>query len=434
MLEIKDNVYQLEKTLENIHSSEVLTCICCEGNPDTFIEKAQDWIDKKIEVIDDIDKNIQYFLNEMFAYIGWGVSAANARTMVIRGIFTGLNKTCIVTNQNKDIFIYDENLDKRELEKIIDKINAVFVKEFNNKILLKKPDSAAISEVFARIEETKKFYFTENGEWTQEFIDNLGDELSKISFRTFLFQRIEAQIFWCIKNRYPIKPPKESSEWRKHRIANPPALPILDHCSTKLRDFFYRHSFVFEQYGIENVVEAQLGDTVIDAGAYIGDTALYFASKIGAEGKVYAFEVVQKSIDAANDNLKKNNVSHVEMINLALSDKEETLCFEDNETPSSTKQRKNGELEVQAVTLDLFVKERNIKVDFIKIDIEGGEMALLKGAKNTIMRDKPTCGIALYHKQEDFVVIPQFLSSLCSEYTFYFRCEAEPVLLAKIKK
>lgn len=229
----------------------------------------------------------------------------------------------------------------------------------------------------------------------------------------------------------PIMPPSETRQWRKERRENPPRLPLIENCSAGARDFFHLHSFIYEQYGIPGVVEAMPGQTVIDAGAYIADTALYFSSKIGAAGKVYAFEAMPENVAAAEDNLRLNACGNVEMAPLALSDAACELRFSLNTiAPSSSCQNTQGEMAVQAVDLDSFAEQRGIRVDFIKSDIEGGEMALLRGAARTIRRDAPTCGIALYHKQADYHEIPRFLSSLRPDYIFYFRCEAEPVLFA----
>lgn len=59
-------------------------------------------------------------------------------------------------------------------------------------------------------------------------------------------------------------------------------------------------------------------------------------------------------------------------------------------------------------------------------------MAMLRGAAGIIKDDAPVCAICLYHKKDDFWQIPQYLLSLRPDYKFWFRCEAEPVLFAKI--
>lgn len=74
------------------------------------------------------------------------------------------------------------------------------------------------------------------------------------------------------------------------------------------------------------------------------------------------------------------------------------------------------------------------KVTFIKMDVEGSELESLKGAKNTILRDKPKLAICIYHKPEDMVTIPLYIKELVPEYKLYVRHHsnswAETVLYA----
>ncbi len=435
MKAIKRYIKQARLLVESLKNSEDLYCIHADNSPELFLQKAHEWQEKNIEVHDDIDKALLAGLRFILPMLGWGNSANALRNTVISKTFFAAQKYVFAAHNRQNIIVYDVHKNKAELQCILDKINAIFTTDFNTTLTLKKAEQSVIDELLVRINEAEEFYINEHGNWTQNFIENLGDELSKISFRDFLMQRVVAHILWHAKAMYPIESPKESAEWRKERRKNPPHLPIIDHCPKNTRDFFHLHSFIYEQYGIEGVVEAKEGDIVIDAGAYIADTALYFAPKVGDTGKVFAFEIFPKSVEDGNDNLQKNNVTNVEMLPFALSDKNETLYFSINEeAPSGSTQNSSGELEVRAMTVDHFAKERNIKVGFIKSDIEGGEMALLRGAQESIKQDKPTCGIALYHKQADYFEVPQLLSSLCPEYTYYFRCEAEPVLFAQVEK
>ena len=71
-------------------------------------------------------------------------------------------------------------------------------------------------------------------------------------------------------------------------------------------------------------------------------------------------------------------------------------------------------------------------INFIKADIEGAEMSMLRGATRIIKKHSPTIAICLYHKKDDFWEIPSFIHSLNPKYKFWFRCEAEPVLFAKV--
>lgn len=63
----------------------------------------------------------------------------------------------------------------------------------------------------------------------------------------------------------------------------------------------------------------------------------------------------------------------------------------------------------------------NDKVTFIKMDIEGAELQALIGAEETICNNKPRLAISIYHKPEDIVDIPLYLSKIVPEYRFFIR-------------
>ena len=63
-------------------------------------------------------------------------------------------------------------------------------------------------------------------------------------------------------------------------------------------------------------------------------------------------------------------------------------------------------------------------VDLIKMDIEGAEMEALSGAQETIRRCHPGLAIAVYHKAEDLMTIPQYIKTFETKdvkYRFYLR-------------
>jgi FkbM family methyltransferase len=86
---------------------------------------------------------------------------------------------------------------------------------------------------------------------------------------------------------------------------------------------------------------------------------------------------------------------------------------------SNTMIQSREALKIPATSLDVYCSSRRIgKVDFICCDIEGAEINFLRGARNTILRDRPQMAISIYHSKEQFIEVPLFLNGLLSDYTY----------------
>ena len=158
----------------------------------------------------------------------------------------------------------------------------------------------------------------------------------------------------------------------------------------------------FEQTEIQ-LVTAYLkpGMKVVDVGANIGLYSIIASKIIGENGKIWAFEPSSETQKRLIANLSLNQVSGVEVIKMALADVEDVLTLigpsrdRDGERYLLSKEyaatyfkQDSEETEiVPVITLDQYMIENNTdlpKVDLMKIDIEGGEYAVFKGAQKVL--------------------------------------------------
>ena len=202
--------------------------------------------------------------------------------------------------------------------------------------------------------------------------------------------------------------------------------------------------FIIKQYECKRdnvIIQAEPGDVVIDAGGCFGDTALYFANKVGTKGLVKAFEFIPGNIEIFNKNIALNPALAplIELVKNPLWNESNLKVFFADNGPGS-----KVALDIfdgytgntTTLTIDDCVNSSNlVKVDFIKMDIEGAETNALAGAAETIKKYKPKLAIALYHSTQDFDRIPRWINSLDLGYQFYLThstiYQEETMLFAK---
>lgn len=135
------------------------------------------------------------------------------------------------------------------------------------------------------------------------------------------------------------------------------------------------------------------GMTVVDAGAYIGWYTLLSAKEVGAGGRVYAFEPDPLNRDYLTRNAEINGLAdRVVLVSKALSDRSQQLPFfvnlGDRGRSSLYQQSPRTQIRtVDCVSLDDALP-KNVSVDLIKMDIEGGEIRALRGMERTLSRAK----------------------------------------------
>jgi FkbM family methyltransferase len=147
------------------------------------------------------------------------------------------------------------------------------------------------------------------------------------------------------------------------------------------------------------------GMVIYDIGANVGSTSLNMAKLTGSTGKVFAFEPDSTNYKTASLHFKLNNTTNIQIFNTGLGDeKRQALQYNVNEfnrgmmriLPPEEAVEGAATTEVQVDTLDNIFQNNQVSAPHLmKIDVEGFEFRVLKGARQTILKYKPTLFIEL---------------------------------------
>ncbi len=146
--------------------------------------------------------------------------------------------------------------------------------------------------------------------------------------------------------------------------------------------------------GVTRVFKGQIktGMVFVDIGAHIGYYTLLTSKLIGTDGFVFAFEPNPDNGILLEKSIKANGFKNIKLTKKALAQKTgKTSLFmsgvsNDSRCYFSGENRKS--IEVETVSLDDFFKGTDQKIDFIKMDVDGFEFSVLRGAEKTISNSK----------------------------------------------
>lgn len=145
----------------------------------------------------------------------------------------------------------------------------------------------------------------------------------------------------------------------------------------------------------------RLGTTAFDVGAHLGLYAVLMARVVGETGRVHAFEPTPGTVDALRRTLALNRVDGVVTVHpVAAGAAPGSLPFHDTGDALSNANslvpgvRTRASFEVPVTTIDDIAA--GAEVSCIKIDVEGGEVAVLRGAAATIERCQPAIALEVH--------------------------------------
>lgn len=193
-------------------------------------------------------------------------------------------------------------------------------------------------------------------------------------------------------------------------------------------DFNEWRSFSFNDildrniYFIENGRYLKDNFTIVDCGAYNGDTLLYlidtleyvnFKRYICYEMDPENYHMLQYCINKLPEHLRRKIIAY----NLGVGKNEGTVKYGGNLLGCSI--GPDGEKTADIVKIDEHLS--GMDIDFIKMDIEGSEMDALIGAERTLAECRPVCAVSIYHKFEDLWEIPLFFEKVMPKSRFILR-------------
>lgn len=211
----------------------------------------------------------------------------------------------------------------------------------------------------------------------------------------------------------------EKFSWLYERLDDDLSRSVLvDYLNHRISGSVEDLRFVRPQYFNKDVIDIGADETYADVGAYDGDSLGGFIRAVeGCYRKIYAFEPGE-----AFDILKKrfSDCSGVEVHKVGAWSGRDVLRFSiDGDNHMLDRISISGEKTIDVAPLDDFLLDSG--VSYIKMDIEGAELPALRGLSRTISKYRPKLAIAVYHKREDLIEIPAFISELNPEYRFRIR-------------
>lgn len=159
---------------------------------------------------------------------------------------------------------------------------------------------------------------------------------------------------------------------------------------------FWRYRFRTEPDTVQFIEEEyEPGGVALDIGANKGIVTYFLGKQAGPSGKVIAFEPQPEMGNQIRRVARTFGLSNIEVHSIGLSEKDETVTLYRGNAGQTANMVASGswqheEIEVESRSLDSFVESHSIEgIDFVKCDVDGYEMQVLKGATGVLEKFSP---------------------------------------------
>jgi len=179
-----------------------------------------------------------------------------------------------------------------------------------------------------------------------------------------------------------------------------PFAKLLQNLTTRIpfKKFYFRPYYIDDIYMALGLWEPYVrkfftpnkDDIVLDVGTHIGFFTLQAARRVGPKGKVISIEPDPRNYRVLKMNIRKSGFKNIILFNGALGAKSGKIKFkiDDNPLESELLQKSSSKgkwISVKVLTIDDLMEKLDIKkVDWVKIDVEGGVDDVLMGGINTL--------------------------------------------------
>jgi FkbM family methyltransferase len=208
--------------------------------------------------------------------------------------------------------------------------------------------------------------------------------------------------------------PRDARAWAQ--VENGPAAGIWLHLNPRTGLDTLRGAGEPE---VQDALQCHLrsGMTFYDLGANIGFFSLLAARLVGEQGRVIAFEADPEIAARLREHVDRNKARCVTVAEMAVWSQASKVLFE-RVDPAASPDRGLGHvaraasantIEIEAVTLDDFARASATPPDFIKCDVEGAEVEVLRGAQRLLAEKRPGILCEIHSEENRSALLDEFI-------------------------
>ena len=176
------------------------------------------------------------------------------------------------------------------------------------------------------------------------------------------------------------------------------------------------------EYFDDGIFEYTDNEIFVDVGPYDGTNSVQFSEMLGNKfKKTLFFEPDENNYSQSVCNISKHlEADKYAGFKMGLSDENGTIGFYHTGGLAS-RINENTDNGIEIARFDDIDSINDQIITFVKLDVEGQELNVLRGMQKSIKKHKPKLAVCIYHKYEDLWVLPKYIKSLVPEYNLFVR-------------